>query len=494
MLAQAKSKLAVLACITFLLVAAAPAAAQAPAFATPAQTTPFPLYRTTLPNGLRLWVQPRPGSESVASYLVVCAGARYETIENNGVSHFVEHMLFTGTERWSEQEIKDVIARRGGQWNGWTDLENTGYWAHVASADLDVALDWLAQIVFHPTFPADKLEKERQVIFQEKWGRYGWIINTIDSLGFGYELDRDVRRALFPGSSLGLRVVGEDASLDGLDRQALLDYYEQYYSPANATLIVVGGVDPAGVLASVEDLFGPLAGGDTPPTPQTPILPEGGPQQITIRGPWPTDQVQLMVGARTVGRLHPDHWALEVLAEVLDTGLMEEIRYRQGLVYGLWAYNVWLDDAGYLVIETSSGRNSYPAIRRAAEEHLARIGAGELDPQAGAEAWTALVGRWRLRMEDNQKRAAWLAEWAAVLAPGEPVPDMAAALKAVTAEQVSQAVTTYLTPERSYVGLHLPVLTVASGAWLAAGFVVLAGGLWLARRLRRRAQARREGP
>ncbi|MEJ2210368.1 MAG: pitrilysin family protein, partial [Anaerolineae bacterium] len=457
-------------------------------------TEPFALYRTTLPNGLRLWVQPRPGSESVATYLVVRAGARYATTANNGVSHFVEHMLFTGTERWSEQEIKDVIARRGGQWNGWTDLENTGYWAHVASADLDVALDWLAQIVFHPTFPADKLEKERQVIFQEKWGRYGWIINTIDALGFGYELDRDVRRALFPGSSLGLRVVGEDASLDSLDRQALLDYYGQHYGPANATLIVVGGVEPAAVLSSVEALFGPLPAGAPSPVPQTPPLPGSGPQQVTIRGPWPTDQVDLMIGARTVGRLHPDRWALEVLAEVLDTDLMEEIRYRQGLVYGLWAYNVWLDDTGYLAIETSSGRDSYPAIQRAAEEHLARIGAGELDPQAVAEAQTALVGRWRLRMEDNRERAGWLAKWAAVLPPGEPVPDVPAALEAVTAGQVSQAVTTYVTPERRYVGLHLPVLTVASGAWLAAGFVVLVGGLWLARRLRRRARARREEP
>jgi predicted Zn-dependent peptidase len=199
-----------------------------------------------------------------------------------------------------------------------------------------------------------------------------------------------------------------------------------------------------------------------------------------------------MVGARTVGRLHPDRWALEVLAEVLDTDLMEEIRYRQGLVYGLWAYNVWFDDAGYLAIETSSGRDSQRAIRRTAEEHLARIGAGQLDPGAVAEARTALLGRWRLRMEDNRERAAWLAEWASVLAPGEPVPDVAAALGAVTAGQVSRAVTTYLTPQRRYVGLHLPVLTVASGAWLAAGLVLFVAGVWFVRRLRRRAQARQE--
>jgi predicted Zn-dependent peptidase len=131
----------------------------------------------------------------------------YERLANNGVSHFVEHMLFVGTERWSEDEIKDIITRRGGRWNGWTGEETTTYFVQISAQDLNIALDWLAQVVFHPTFPADKIGKERQVIFQERLGRYGWLINTLDSWGFGYELDRNVRRALFPHSTLGLRIV-----------------------------------------------------------------------------------------------------------------------------------------------------------------------------------------------------------------------------------------------------------------------------------------------
>jgi len=90
-----KHKITLLICLALLL-GAIPVTAQEPPFPAPAQTEPFPLYRTTLPNGLRLWVQPRPDSESVAALLVVHAGSRYETLSNNGVSHFVEHMLFTG--------------------------------------------------------------------------------------------------------------------------------------------------------------------------------------------------------------------------------------------------------------------------------------------------------------------------------------------------------------------------------------------------------------
>ncbi len=466
--------------------------AQEPGFASPTQVEPFPLYRTTLPNGLQLWVQPRADSESAAACLILRAGSRYETVENNGVSHFVEHLAFVGTERWSEEEIKQIITERGGRWNGWTGQENTGYWAHVAARDLDVALEWLAQIVFHPTFPAAKVEKERQVIFQERSGRYGWIINTLDALGFGYELDREVRRALFPGSSLGLGILGEDASLDRLDRDTLLAYYKRHYTPANATLIVVGGVSPAQVMSSVQAGFGSLQAGDRPSAPETPPLPTGGLQQITIRGPFLTDQVRLMLGARTVGRLHPDRWALEVLAEVLRTELNEEIRYRQGLVYGLWAYNVFFEDAGYLVIETTSGRGNYETIQRTAEACLQRIGEGEIEAEAVAQAKTALQGRWALSMEDNLDRAAWLAEWSSDLPPDEPVPEAAASLEAVTAEELGRIVATYFTPQRRYVGRHLPVLTVVSGAWLAAGFVAAVASVWLVRRVRRRAKARQE--
>jgi predicted Zn-dependent peptidase len=478
-----KSIISIVICLALLF--ATPVAAQEPV---PAQTEPFALYRSTLPNNLHLWIQPCDGSESVAALLILRAGSRYEDVANNGVSHFVEHMLFTGTERWTEDEIKEIIAERGGKWNGWTNQENTVYYAQVAASDLDVALDWLAQIVFYPTFPAEKIDKERQVIFQEKWGRYGWIINTLDALGFGYELDRDVYRAIFPGSSLGLRVVGEDASLDSLDREALLNYYRSHYTPDNATLIVVGGIAPQQVQDSASRIFGDVAGAGRPAAPETPPLPSSGPQQVAVRGPWPTDQVNLLLGARTVARLDPDRWALQVLAEVLSRDLTAEIRYRQGLVYGLGAYNYFFEDTGYLAIETTSSRHAYPIIQHAAEDALARIGQGQVDADSVAQAQAAIKGRWALAMEDNLARAAWLADWSSVLPDDEPVPDLAAAIDAVTPQDLARVVATYYVPERRFVGLHLPVVTVASGAWLLAGVVVLVGGIWTIRRLRHRAR------
>ncbi len=470
-----------------LLVSLVPCAAQAQADPPVAQQEPFPLYRDTLPNGLRVWVQPRAGSESVVALLVLRAGSRYETQANNGVSHYVEHMLFTGTERWDEVQIKNVIARRGGQWSGWTGTETTIYFAHVAARDLDVALEWLSEVVFHPTFPADKVDKEREVIFQERWGRYGWLINTIDALGFGYELDRDIHRALFPGSSLGLRVVGEDDSLESLDRESLLEYYRSHYTSANAALIVVGNADPAEVVSRTRQFLGKVEGGTAVSAPPVPALPRGGPHQISVRGPWPTDQVTLMVGARTVGQTHPDCWPLAVLAELLEKELMEEIRFHQGLVYSLSAYNLFYEDVGLLAVSTQSKRGNVETIRRQVEERIEGVRRGEVDPQAVAEAKATLIGRWALAMEDNVQRASWLADWAFVLGEGQPLPDYPAAIGAVTPEDLPRVVEAYFTPERSFTGLHDPVLTVVGGARLLGALAAVGLAAWGIHRLRRRA-------
>ena len=452
---------------------------------------PFHLQRYTLPNGLRVWLQPRTDSQSVTALFVIGAGSRYETPANNGISHFVEHMLFAGSERWSEEEIKDMITRRGGKWNGWTGTEATTYYAEVAASDLDLALDWLAQVVFHPTFRPDKVENERRIIFQERWGRYGWLINTLDSLGFGYELDRDVRRALFPGSALGLRIVGEDASLDSLDRAALMSYYQSHYTPENAVLVMVGNVAPALALEQIEARLGVLERQGKPALPALPQAANNGPHHVVVRGPHLTDQQRLMVGAQTVGQRHPDRWALDVLAEVLGQDLMREIRYRQGLVYGVGAHNVTFDDVGYFAVSTTFGSGNRDKIMSAIEAHIESIRRGSVDAARVAEAKAALKGRWALAMEDSWARAGWLADWALVLRDDEPVPDYEAAIGAVTAGDLARVVNVYFIPAQSYVGEHQPTVTVARGTAIVGVTVGLGFAAWIGRKVWRRRTRRK---
>jgi zinc protease len=271
-----------------------------------------------------------------------------------------------------------------------------------------------------------------------------------------------------------------------------LDYYQRHYAPDNAVLIVVGNVTPEQVFERAEVYFGNLERNGRPSPPGTPPLPAEGPHEVVVRGPMLTDQVQLRVGARTVGRSHPDRWALDVLAEVLGEDLREEIRYQRGLVYGLGAYNVFFDDTGYFVISTTSERGNREAILSTVEEHQEKVRRGEVDAERVAEAQAALKGRWALAMEDNVERAVWLARWSSVLSADEPVPDYQAAIDAVTVEDLSRVVETYFSPQRRYLGLHQPVATVASGARAVGVMVGLGLSAWVARRLWRRARAGRK--
>ena len=449
---------------------------------------PSAVQRYQLANGLRVWIEPRPESESITALLVVRVGSRYETPANNGISHFVEHMVFDGTEKWpTEEAVADAITHRGGNWNGWTDEETTTYFVQLAQRDFDLALDWLSQIVFHPTFPADKVDKERDIIFEEKFGRYGWLLNTLNALGLGYELDREIRRALFPGSTLSLRIIGEDASLDKITRQSLLDYYHAHYSPANSALIIVGQMDRAAVREKIDQYFGPLPGRAALPIGAERAdqpLPQRGPHHVTVRGPFFTDQSVIDIGMRTVEAAHPDRWPLEVLAEVMEEDLMKEIRYRRGLTYGLSAFSQQFDDVGYFGIVTQVESSKRAEVQRAIEQYFERVRRGEITAAQVVNARTALIGRWALEMEDGTRRAAWLAEWA-FESGDQPIPDYAAALQAVTVADLQHMIETYYTLVRRYAGLHHPIVTVPRGARLLGMIVGLGGLLWLWRKLQR---------
>ncbi len=434
---------------------------------------PFELHRFTLKNGLKVWCQPRSDCKSVVLFLVIRTGSRYEVAANNGVSHFVEHMLFTGTKRWNENEIKNLITKRGGRWNGWTGEEATIYCAEVSARDLDIAMDWITEIVFHSTFPKEKIDKERKVIFQERWGKYGWIINTLDALGFGYELERKIKSLIFPNSTLTLSIIGEDKSLENINREVLLKYYQQFYIPNNAILIVVGNLNPKNVLEKSNMYFGDLQKSIPIELPKTPILPDNGPHKAIVRGPLSTNQCRLMLGARTIGRKHPDQWVLKVLSEMLDNSLTEEIRYKRGLVYGLNVYNYCYSDTGYFEIYTRSESKDRNLIQNIIEKHLEKIMRGDIDKEKVAEAKTALKGRFILSIEDNFIRARWLEKWSLVLTDDETVPDYESMIDRVTSKDLSRVVNKYFTSQCRFIGMHIPILTVKSGAVIFGIFVLI---------------------
>ncbi len=435
--------------------------------------------RFLLANGLEVWHRARPGSGTVSLIMVVRAGTRNETRFDNGISHFVEHMSFDGSARWDELETKEIIRRRGGYYNAQTDYEHTAYEVHLLAEDFELGLDWLAEVVFRPTLPADKVERERGVLMQEKGGRTSRMLDALESWGLGYDLAMAVRRRLYPGSPLGLRVVGEDDSLARIDREMLLAYRERHYKPNNMALVVVGDAEGDRVRAAAERYLAGFAAGPVPAPPPAPPA-SGRGIRVVLRGPNLADRSVLRRGARTVGAGHPDAVALEVLAEILSNRLTDEVRMRRGLVYAIGAFDVTLSDTGYFVIRTESDTAKMDAILVAVEAELARLRDEPVCEAELSEAKALLKGQFALSTQSNAALAWLYAGYAVWCRPGVCMPDYEAQVEAVGAEDVARVVREYFRPENSYLGLYRPALTLRRGALgVAAGVALMVGlALW----------------
>jgi predicted Zn-dependent peptidase len=456
----------------------------------------FDLRRARLANGLRVWVKPRPGTATVILLLQVAVGSRHETEANNGISHFLEHMLFTGTARWSEEEVVEVIRRRGGESNARTAHEDTVFWLHLKSEDLDLGLDWLSEVIFRPLLQEEKFDKERQVIIQEKGGEIGALEQVgdwIEDRGLGWNVFRAVRHRLYPKSSLLLPIIGLDRSLRRITFQQLQAFYRQHYLPNNMTLIAVGDVDAEQLLARAGERLASFPAGTLPPRPATPPAAVGG-FDLRLRGPNLNEQGQILLGAPLPGLYHPDRWVLGVLAEILDTSLTRDIRFKRGLVYGIDVYPALYTDVGDFVVYTTADSAKFDEIIAEVEARLDQAIRGELEPITVAEAKLAIRGRLLLGLETNADLGWWLAEMSLCLPDAQPVPDMFAAVEAVTAGDVSRVAREYLSAEKRYRAIHRPGLTPAAlrgPALLGAGLALTGLGAWLVARKATKDEKRR---
>lgn len=438
---------------------------------------------------MHIWCVPRPGTETVALLAQLPVGVRTETPENNGISHFVEHMVFTGTERWSESDVTDVVRRRGGECNAQTSREETAYYVYVSREDLDFGMDWLDQLLFKPTLSADKFEKERQVIINEKGSeidalRRAW--EWLEDRNLGWSVDRAARRRLFPESAFLMPIIGTDQTLKQMTHEMLLDYYRTFYVPHNVTLMVVGDVDPATVFALAEKRFGNIPDRPSPSTiPDVTLNPQ--PFQVRLHGPTPNQQGQLLIGAMLGDSNDPQRFAWYIIGEMLENVYMQALRYDQGLSYDVQVYPVLYSDVGYFKIYTSADIEHFDNVRRIIEQHLQRLIDGKFSATELHEAKAALRGRALLNLQDNLELAWWLSSDALVNTnDNTPLTDYFEGLAAVSAAELQAIATAQLSPDKRFCVEHYPILTPQKLKPVAAlGAVSLAGAAWLLQRNRR---------
>lgn len=286
--------------------------------------------RLTLDNGVRLVYEKIPYLRSVAVGVWIKAGSRNENEFNNGVSHFIEHMLFKGTEKRNAKEIAESIENLGGLLNAFTSKECTCLYATTLDEHLGTSLNVLADIFFNSRFDKDEIEKERDVIFEE-------ISSYEDTPD---DLVQDVLTKLaWNGSSLGMPVIGTRKSLSKLDRQSIIGYLSQNYTPANTVISVAGNFDEKYLMENVKMLFG----GWTAAKNQA--LSEADAQQfskgikVKVKD---IEQVHACIGLEGIEQGDDRIYSLAALNNIfggnMSSRLFQKIREEKGLVYSIYSF------------------------------------------------------------------------------------------------------------------------------------------------------------
>lgn len=266
-----------------------------------------PMEIAELPNGLRVWMLPNPGSGLVASNVFVGAGATREDAATAGSSHFLEHLLFNGTERRTQEELYAEVDRLGLYNNATTKREHTHYMMVAPRELLDQALDIQADMLLHSTLPGEKFEKERGIVVEEI-GKDADVAGsaaagTLDALLFGDD------------TPFSRPVLGTPETIAALRRDDVLRYYRTHYVPGNMLILLMGDFDPAAALATVESAFAEEAGSPSP----APAL--EWPDRPTLRSrPSGSGSRHVRIALPLPGPTDPLHPALSLVARILVGG------------------------------------------------------------------------------------------------------------------------------------------------------------------------------
>ncbi|MDP8213539.1 MAG: pitrilysin family protein [Candidatus Zapsychrus exili] len=317
-----------------------------------------------LENGLTVLISEMPSKEVASLYAVVKTGSATEgKLLGSGISHFLEHMLFKGTDNRKVGQIASEVGALGGTINASTNKDLTKYTITIGSEHVDKALDILSDMLMNSSFDLEELEKEREVVIAEirkHTDNPDWIL---DDIAFSNEYI--VHPYKHP-------IIGYENLLSKVSRENLLEYYKTFYSPNNIVLSIAGGIKENDVIEKVEKYFGEFERClDTIRN-----LPEE-PEQISQRyyeTSYPTDVARLVMMYSGTGLLHKDLYALDVLATILGQGessrLYLDIFKKQGLVYSVSAYNYTPYGRGFFEIQASLSDEN---IDRARQEILKQI-------------------------------------------------------------------------------------------------------------------------
>ncbi|MCP1235130.1 insulinase family protein [Gluconobacter kondonii] len=404
---------------------------------------------TRLDNGLTIITERMDRVETVSFGAYVSIGTRDETAANNGVSHFLEHMAFKGTERRSAAQIAEDIENVGGYINAYTARETTAYYVKLLKNDLALGVDIIGDILTHSTFLDAEIERERGVILQE----IGQANDTPDDIIF----DQFQERA-FPEQPMGRPTLGSEELVSSMTRDTLMSYMREHYTTHNITIAAAGNLHHQDVVDLVKEHFRDLPSHQTP-RPRAAAY-EGGELRTTRE----LDQAHLVMGFPSVSYLHPDHYAVMILSTLLGGGmssrLFQEIRERRGLVYSVYSFASPFSDSGLFGLYAGTGEDQAAELVPVMIDELKRLQDGLSEAEL-SRARAQLKSSLLMSLESTGSRCEQLARQIQVHNRPVPTSETVAKIDSVTEADILRVAQTIFSGTPTFTAIG-PVGTMPS--------------------------------
>ncbi len=354
------------------------------------------------PNGLRLITKKMPSVSSAALGFWVNTGSRNEETRLNGVSHYLEHLLFKGSRRFSGDTIKESIEGLGGSLNAFTAEENTCYYAKFLGKHLKKVGTVLADMVLHPLLKPKDIEKERTVIIEE--------IKMYKDLP-AYQVQEIYDAITWPGHALGRNIAGTITSVSGLTRRDIAAYHGRWYRPASVVVSCAGDLDEEVLDACVSRAFGKLKRTQEAPIDVFTDAAKAPCIRIVSKD---IEQTNLIIGFPGLERTHKDRYALGVMNVLfggnMSSRLFNEVREKRGLAYAIASHAKRFKDNGAFFVYAGVDRKNFVEATHVILEETARlkrdgVAAGEL-----RRAKEFLTAQSVMALDDTMDHMLWMGE------------------------------------------------------------------------------------
>ncbi len=403
------------------------------------ENTPF--QKTILPNGARLLLIPLSGVESVATSVMVGVGSRYEEKTTNGISHFLEHIVFKGTQKYPTTDDVNFIERLGGLQNAYTDIDITCYHNKVLFEDWKSGLEINKELALFPRLEQKHIDKERNVILEEM-KRY----EDEPAMKVGEAF----HQMLYPKTKLGMRIIGEEQSLRDSDATTLKAYHDTWYQPERTVVILAGKIDTVPhIKEQVEEWFGAIQNKKTGEIEKV-IEKQDIPTVRVLTKP-DAQQAHITLGVRTIARGSEERFAWNIFNLLFGVSftsrLFKEIREKRGLCYAIRSSADHYEDVGNWSIYAGVATEKVAVAVQAIMKELTKVvekGVTEEEVRVAVKRLKTMIA---FRAEDPEFMNEWYGRQEMYHQPIMTLSDYVKRIESVTKQEIDSMVKTYIIPK-----------------------------------------------